>query len=53
MIAGPLRVFIGGRLRRAVMSVVSVRRVCMGMMATLSGACVRGLLREAQRHAAG
>ena len=53
MIASLLRVFIGGSLPRAVVSVVSLLRVCIGMMAMLSGACVRGHLREAQRHAAG
>jgi len=52
MIAGLLRVFIGGSLSRAVMSVMSVLRVCIGIMAMRSGACVRRHLREAQRHAA-
>jgi hypothetical protein len=52
MIAGLLRVFIGGSLSRAVVSVVSMLRVCIGMMAMLSGACVRGHLRETQRRAA-
>jgi len=52
MIAGLLRVFIGGSLSRAVMSVMSVLSVCIGMMTMLSGACVRGHLRETQRRAA-
>ena len=52
MIARLLRVFIEGNLSRAMVSVVSVLRVCIGMMAMLSGACVRRHLREAQRRAA-
>jgi len=52
MIASLLRVLIGGSLPRAVVSVVSLLRVCIGMMVMLSGARVRGHLRETQRRAA-
>jgi hypothetical protein len=52
MIVGLLRVFIGGNLSRAVVRIVPVSGVRIGMMTMLFGACVRGHLRETQRHAA-